>query len=135
MQTLYSARTLESSPNQDVRAVSAKGWLKDDIIRQYQDIFNGLGCLEGTYYIVIDESVKPVIHPPWKIPVSLHIQLKEHLKQLVKDEVLAPVTKPADWVSSMVIVHKPGSFESALIQDTSTMQSSMSITQCRLSKM
>ena len=97
-----------SFPNQDVRAISAKGWLKDDFIRQYQDVFDGLGFLEGTYSIVIDETVKPAIHPPRKIPVSLRIQLKEHLEQLVKDEVLAPVTEPTDWVSSMVIVHKPG---------------------------
>ena len=124
-----------SFPNQDVKAVSAKGWLKDDIIRQYEDVFDCLGCLEGTYSIVIDESAKSVIHPPRKIPVSLRIKLKEYLEQLVKDEVLAPVTEATDWVSSMVIVHKPGSFASALIQDTSTMQSSMSITQRQLSKM
>ena len=97
-----------SFPGEYVGALGAKGWLKEEIIEEYRDVFDGLGCLEGTYSIVIDDSVQPVIHPPRKVPVSLRDQIKDHLDQLVKDEILAPVTRPTDWVSSMVVVHKPG---------------------------
>ena len=45
--------------------------------------------LEGTYSIVNDDSVQPVIYPPRK--VSLRDKLK-----LVNDEILAPNTKPSD---------------------------------------
>lgn len=34
-----------SFPGGDIRTVGVKGWLKDEIIEEYQDVFDGLGCL------------------------------------------------------------------------------------------
>lgn len=39
---------------------------KMDIFKEYTDVFEGLGCLEGEHSIKIDESVTPKVHPPRK---------------------------------------------------------------------
>ncbi|GJQ73141.1 hypothetical protein Trydic_g1768 [Trypoxylus dichotomus] len=66
----------------------------------------GLGCLGGTYPIEIDKTIKPVIHPPRKVPFALKNELKQKLESLVKQNVIEKVTKATDWVNSLVIVHK-----------------------------
>ena len=74
--------------------------------QEYADVFEGIGCLEGSSHIEIDPSAKPVIHPPRRVPVTLKDSLKKELDRMVKEEILAPVNDPTDWVSSMVTVVK-----------------------------
>ena len=38
--------------------------------------------MDGEYHIVLDETIKPVIHPPRKVPYSIQRKLKEKLPQL-----------------------------------------------------
>ena len=80
---------------------------KDRILKDYSDVFEGLGCMDGLYHMEVDDNVKPVIHPPRKVPVALRDRLKEELDTLVKEEVITPVTEPTNWVSSLVLVNKP----------------------------
>ena len=42
----------------------------NEILQKYEDVFDGIGCLEGTYQIKIDPTVSPVVHPPRKIPFT-----------------------------------------------------------------
>ena len=77
------------------------------ILKEYADVFEGLGLLEGPYHIEIDPTVKPVVHPPRRVPVTLNELLKKELEHMVEEEILIPVNKPTDWVSSMVTVVKP----------------------------
>ena len=49
-----------SDTNQDVK----------EIFQKYEDVFNGIGCFEGTYQIKINPTVSPVVHPPRKIPFT-----------------------------------------------------------------
>jgi hypothetical protein len=78
-----------------------------NIFQEYADVFEGIGCLEGSYHIEIDPSAKPIIHPPRRVPVTLKDSLKKELDRMVKEEIVAPVNDPTDWVSSMVTVVKP----------------------------
>ena len=48
------------------------------------------------------------------MPVSSRDKLKEHLDQLVKNEILAPVTVPTDWGLSMVVFQREASSLSRL---------------------
>lgn len=36
----------------------------DDILKQYEDLFTGLGCMLRDRCIQVDPSVKPVVHAP-----------------------------------------------------------------------
>ena len=43
-------------------------------------VFGELGCLPGEYHINIDETVKPVVHPPRRVPFALRHKLKAELE-------------------------------------------------------
>ena len=55
----------------------------------------------------LDPNAKPVIHPPKKIPASVHQKLKKELDEMEKDVVISKVTSPTEWVNSLVIAEKP----------------------------
>ena len=77
------------------------------ILEQYKDVFEGLGELPGEYRIITDERVKPKVHPLRRVPVAIRLKIKEKLDELVQRHVIAPVTEPTEWVSSMLAVIKP----------------------------
>ena len=89
---------LQTSPS-----VLSEEW----ILKEYCDVFEGLGCMDGLYHMEVDETVRPVVHPPRKVPVALRDRLKEELDKLVKEGIITPVTEPTKWVSSLVLVNKP----------------------------
>ena len=62
---------------------------------------------QGKYHIVTVDTVSPVVHPPRHVPVALRDQIKEKLDEMVASDVIAPVTEPTEWVSSMVVIVKP----------------------------
>ena len=63
-------------------SIDSIGITKDSIIKNYKDVFEGLGKLPTEYHIEVDPSVKPVIHPPRKIPSALQKQVKEELDRM-----------------------------------------------------
>ena len=80
--------------------------LSDHILCQYCDVFNGLGELPGEYTIRVKPDAVPVVNPPRRLPVSLRNVVKIELDVMVDKEIIAPVTEPTPWVSSMVIAQK-----------------------------
>ena len=49
---------------------------RDQILKEYGDVFEGLGCMDGPYHMELDDTVKPVVHPPRKVPLALRDRLK-----------------------------------------------------------
>ena len=76
---------------------------------EYPDVLQGLcmGRLKDSYSIEIDESVRPVVHAPRRVPVPVREKVRKKLDELESDGVLTLVTEATNWVSSMVIVQKP----------------------------
>ena len=66
------------------------------LIQEFNDVFEGLGKLEGQHTIVTDKSVKPVVHPPHRLPTALIDQVQEKLDEMVKDGIIAKVHQPTD---------------------------------------
>ena len=54
--------------------------------------------------MALDETVKPVQHPPRQVPVAIQERLQETLEDLERREIVAHVTTPTSWISSMVVV-------------------------------
>ena len=79
---------------------------RENVIKEYNDVFKGLGCLPGDYHIELDPSVKPVQHAPRRIPVPLKAMLKNKISELEKMGVIEKVDGPSDWISSLVAVKK-----------------------------
>lgn len=65
--------------------------------------------LPGEYHIVTDDSV-----PPRRVPVALRDHIKEKLDEMVASGILAPVTEPTEWVSSMLVIVKPNNLRICL---------------------
>ena len=51
----------------------------DPSIFDEYDVFGELGCLPSEYHINIDETVKPVVHPPRRVLFALRHKLKAEL--------------------------------------------------------
>ncbi|XP_052746992.1 uncharacterized protein K02A2.6-like [Bicyclus anynana] len=75
-------------------------------LSKYDHLFRGIGCLPGTYSIVIDKSVSPVVSAPRKIPLSLRDKLLGELNRMLEAGVIRKVTHPTQWVNSLVIAAK-----------------------------
>ncbi len=92
-----------------VETCDAAPLTKQTVLSEYADIFNGIGMFSGecTIHLHVDPSAKPVVHPPRRVPVALRDRLKQELDSMEDKSIIAKVTEPTDWVSSMVVVEKP----------------------------
>ncbi|KAL9953715.1 hypothetical protein ACROYT_G041171 [Oculina patagonica] len=68
-----------------------------DILQEYSDLFQGLGCLPGEHAIKINPAVTPVVHPPRKVPVALKGKIKEELDRMEEAGVIVRQTEPTEW--------------------------------------
>ena len=76
---------------------------KSEIIKEFSDVFSGVGRMGGEYHIELDDKVEPVIHPPRKVSYSLLEKLKLKLQELEEKDVIQKVDIPTPWVNSLVI--------------------------------
>jgi len=88
------AYTLESACN------------RDQVLAEYGDVFKGVGLFPGKCTIHVDPKAVPVVHAPRKVPLTIRDKLKAELDKMERDDVIARVTDPTDWVNSLVIVEK-----------------------------
>ena len=57
----------------------------DAIYEKYSNVFDGLGCINNIqYHINIDQTCKPVIYPPRRVPVTLKLKIQDELKRTEK---------------------------------------------------
>ena len=82
---------------------------KEHLVEMYPECFDGtVGCFEDyTYHITVDPNVKPVIHASRRVPLEIMAKLNAELAEMEKEEIIARVTQPTDWVNSLVIREKP----------------------------
>ena len=78
---------------------------KEKILSSYKDVFNGLGHIGNSSLVTVD-NIKPIQHTPRR--ASLRDEVKDKLSDLEKRGIIQKVTQPTEWISSMVVVAKPG---------------------------
>ena len=81
------------------QSTTPKELFLDKVLKNFRDVFNGIGELTGEYTIHTKTDVLPVVHPPQE-PV------KQELDAMVDANIIAPVSEPTKWVSSMVVVER-----------------------------
>lgn len=81
---------------------------KQDLMEMYPECFNGtVGCFDDyTYHITLDSEVPPVVHAPRRVPKQLKDKLQAELREMESQDIIARVTRPTDWVNSLVIREK-----------------------------
>ncbi|XP_052756041.1 uncharacterized protein K02A2.6-like [Galleria mellonella] len=77
-----------------------------DIVREYEDVFSGIGCLPGKYTIRLKENSIPVVHAPRKLPFAIKDDVRKKLLEMESQGIIAKVEGPTDWVNSITIVRK-----------------------------
>ena len=80
---------------------------KDYILREYNDVFKGIGTLPGgPYHIRLKEQYRPVQHPPSSVPVAMQSAYNAELNRLVKEGFITEVNEHTEWINSIVPVMK-----------------------------
>ena len=87
-------------------SVEKESLSKESVIKEYEDVFTGLGKMEKVYHIELRPEVESVIHPARRIPFSLEEKLTDTIDRLEKAEIVAKVNRPTDWVNSLVVAEK-----------------------------
>ena len=83
-------------------------------IMKHPKVFSeGVGLLDDIYHIRLDPSIYPVLHVPRRVPVPLRDILKVNLEDLVKQDIVAPVTEPTPC-SILVVPKKNGALHICL---------------------
>lgn len=76
------------------------------LVKQYSNVFKGIGCIQGQYNIKLKENAQPVIHAARKIPFPLIDKFKKTLYSLENDKIICKVSYPTEWVNPIVLVVK-----------------------------
>ena len=79
---------------------------KETILKEYPQVFDGLGCLAGECAIEVDTTILPVQQAPRRVAVHLRECLKEKIDELENREVICRVEEPTEWISNIVIVNR-----------------------------
>ena len=80
---------------------------KDYMLREYIDIFKGIGTLPGgPYHIRLKEQYRLVQRPPWSVPVAMQSAYRAELNRLVNEGIITEVKEHIEWINSIVPVMK-----------------------------
>ena len=66
-----------------------------------------IGNMSWTYTIRTGPDISPVQHDQWKIPIEFQEQIEHTLDNMVNKGMIALVSQPLEWVSSLMYPHKP----------------------------
>ena len=80
--------------------------VQSDLLNEFDDVFKGLGRVEGTYNIQLKKDSCPTIQPQRNVPLRLKDTLKATLSKLENQGVVVKVDEPVEWCSNLVIVEK-----------------------------
>ena len=82
---------------------------RDSILKDYSQLFQGLGEVEGEVTIYLKEGAMPIVHPAHCVPHTIRNKPKKELDKMVETAVMEKVTIPTDWVNSLVVVENANS--------------------------
>ena len=76
------------------------------MLKEYSDVFEGLGTFRGVHKIHLKPDAVPVIHAPRRIPAALRDKLEKELKRMEDLGVIVKGSEPTDWVNSITAPEK-----------------------------
>ena len=62
----------------------------EPLFKEYKDVFEGLGKLDGQYHIVMNESI--IVHPPRRLPVAMTDKVQRKLEETAADDIIETVS-------------------------------------------
>ena len=78
------------------------------INEKFGNVFNGIGCFEGTFFLQLKPDSKPYQAPPRHVAYALQKLFKKELRHLQELDIIVPlgVDKTAEWCNGFVLVSK-----------------------------
>ena len=74
-------------------------------MRQYRDVFDGIGKFPGPpYSIHLDPSIQPKQTPCRPVPMHLKEAFKKEIDKMLQAGVLKHITEATPWINSFVLV-------------------------------
>lgn len=86
----------------------------DNIIKKYEDVFQGYGKFSGDATIEIDKTVPPSIQAARRVPMALREVLKDELLRLEKEDIITQETEHTEWVNNILVVKRDNKFRICL---------------------
>ena len=78
------------------------------MLKEYSDVFKGIGTLPGgPYHIRLKEQYKLVQHPPRSVPIAMQDAYKAELERMSKEGIITEVKEHTEWINSIVPVMNP----------------------------
>ena len=87
---------------------------REAIQKEYKDVFEGLGHIGISSSFVVNPDHTTVQHAPRRVAVTLQKEVKEKIAEMEKKGIIQKATEPTEWISSMVVVAKPGKIKICL---------------------
>ncbi|XP_049273555.1 uncharacterized protein LOC125759180 [Rhipicephalus sanguineus] len=69
----------------------------DQIVKEFPELFQGIGCLARPYHMVLQKEATPVIQPVRRVPLALREPLREELDRMERAGIIVKVSEPTDW--------------------------------------
>ena len=92
-----------------MNAMASDALTLNGIFKAYSDVFaDKIGELDQPYTIRPKQGVTPVQQAPRSTPVLLRPLLKQTLDSMTADGIIAPISEPTPWISSLVGAPKKG---------------------------
>lgn len=79
---------------------------KDFVLKNYSDLFRGLGTFEKEYDIKLKKDAKPVAQAPRRVALNLKEKLNAKLHELIKNKVIEKANGYSEWVNHLVTPEK-----------------------------
>ena len=75
---------------------------------RFGNVFNGIGCFEGTFSLQLKPYSKPYQAPPRHVAYALQEPFKEELRCLQEMDIITPldIDETMEWCNSFVLVPK-----------------------------
>ena len=82
--------------------------ITEQLQRDFEDVFNGIGCFDDTFSLKLKLDSKPYHAPLRHVAYMLQKHFEEELKRLEKQHIISPLglDKTAEWCNSFVLVPK-----------------------------
>ena len=88
--------------------VTTSAEYKQKIVKEYPELFTGLGEIPGQYKIKLIENPEPfALHVPRKVPLPLLKKTKDEIEKMLQIGVISGVDEPKPWCSPMAVTLKP----------------------------
>lgn len=78
-----------------------------NLVKEFNDVFEGVGCIEGNYEIILKDNSVPIACATRKVSFSMEEPLKKELKKLCDLQIIEKVEEFTEWVHPIVIAKKP----------------------------